>query len=741
MKKLGWVLGALMIASCGFPRPADVGDDDAGSTSCQLTAIGPSIANTGDSITLEGTFVDAATVNFPGGISVAATALGLHRASVEVPASATEGDLTVSACGSILGPLSFRRASFTLGLGMFAGNVEQTAGARQAPKFVTPRDSHTSAIAGHFLYILGGLGGDGSLSSVERATMNADGSLGAFGTMPGSNLATARRGHTSVVIGSHLYVVGGFGNALLNSVEQATIGADGTLGPFTLLPDVTLTTARQGHTSAVIGNYLYVLGGSGASTLNSIERAIIHADGTLGSFTVVQGTTLSTGRHGHTTAVVGNYVYVLGGTGNNGPLRDVERATINDDGSLTSFEITSSAFLTVPRTGHTATVLGNHLYVFFGDVGGNLTQNSVERAPLAADGALGAFETVVTSLTTIASHSHTSEVIGNYLYFLGGSDDFGFVPRGEQAIINVSGSLGPFTSLSDVNLVAPRSFLSAIVLGDYLYAIGGNTDVGIERATINADGTLAAFEIVPGVTLNNSRSGTALAVIGSYLYVLSGDSSGTVERAAINVDGAVGPFELVPALSLISLRDHTAAVVGDVLYVPGGSGLNGALADDEQAVINPDGSLGSFTSPPFTKLVTARSLHTSAAIGKYFYVLGGQTTNVLELSSIERQGISESGVTSSTFEELSDVAITGRRGLTAAMIGNEFYTVGGENSIVERSTINEDSTLGPFTSMPDVQLTTLRFSPATVVVKNYIYVIGGFFGRSSVKTLEFAQLN
>jgi hypothetical protein len=237
----------LVTASCGFPRPADVGgDDDTGSTTCQLTALGPSIANTGDPITFEGTFLDAVTVNFPGGISVAATALGLHRVTAEVPASATEGDLTVSACGSTLGPLPFRRASFTLGLGTFAANVEQTAGARQAPKFVTPRDGHTSAVIGHALYILGGNGRDGSLSSVERATINADGSLGAFATMPGSNLTTIRRAHTSVVIGGHLYIVGGFGNALLNSIEQATIAADGTLGPFSALPDVTLATARQG---------------------------------------------------------------------------------------------------------------------------------------------------------------------------------------------------------------------------------------------------------------------------------------------------------------------------------------------------------------------------------------------------------------------------------------------------------------------------------------------------------------
>ena len=743
MKKLGWVLGALMLVSCGFPRPADVGDDDdTGGTACQLTAIGPAIANTGDPITLEGTFIDAVTVNFPGGTSVPATTLGLHRARVEVPASATEGDLTLSACGSTLGPLSFRRASFALGLGTFAGNVEQTAGARQAPRFVTLRDSHTSAIAGHFLYILGGLSSDGSLSSVERATMNADGSLGAFGTMPGSNLATARRAHTSAVIGNHLYVVGGFGNALLNSVEQAAIGADGTLGPFTLLPDVTLTTARQGHTSAVIGNYLYVFGGSGASTLNSIERATIRADGTLGSFAVVQGITLSTGRHGHTTAVVGNYVYMLGGAGNNGPLRDVERATINSDGSLTSFESMSSAFLTVPRTGHTTKMIGGSLYVFFGDIGGNVSLNTVERAPINADGSLGAFVAVPKYRMTVASHGSTTEVIGNYIYFLGGSSDFGFVTRGEQADLNVSGALGPFATVSDVTMTIPRQGHTATVLGNYLYVFGGgNAGVKVERATFNADGSLGPFVNVSDVMLTATLSSATTAVVGDYLYILGGDFEQGyrgVERAMINADGSLGPFADVPGAALVTGRaDHTSVVVGDDLFILGGdNAVDGILGSIETAAIRPDGSLGPFALLS-SSLATARNEQAAAVIGDALYLIGGGAGSPAELNSVETASV---GNGLSSFDIVSGTTITATRGLNAAVVGSSLYTVGGSPSLVQRAAINGDNSLGSFKIMAGEDLVTSRFFPATVVVKNYVYVMGGIFGRAAVDTVESAQL-
>jgi N-acetylneuraminic acid mutarotase len=90
--------------------------------------------------------------------------------------------------------------------------------------------------------------------------------------------------------------------------------------PFATVADVSLTTARRGHASVVIGNYLYIVGGFGDSPLNSIERAIIHADGSLGPFSPVPEVSLATARYGHTATVVGSYLYVIGGAGLKDPL-------------------------------------------------------------------------------------------------------------------------------------------------------------------------------------------------------------------------------------------------------------------------------------------------------------------------------------------------------------------------------------------------------------------------------------
>ena len=93
----GWTRAstfALMVVSCGFPRPADVGSDAGTDTTTgvyQLLSLAPPVAATGATLTLEGTFADTATVTFPGGVSAPATILGAHRATVIVPAAATTG--------------------------------------------------------------------------------------------------------------------------------------------------------------------------------------------------------------------------------------------------------------------------------------------------------------------------------------------------------------------------------------------------------------------------------------------------------------------------------------------------------------------------------------------------------------------------------------------------------------------------------------------------------------------------
>ena len=231
------------------------------------------MATTGDTLTLEGTFAASATVQFPGGAMQVASVLGAHRAIVVVPEAATAGDLTVTTGGVALGPLSFRRTTFSLGFQPFRISYEQTGGARQSPTLRIARSSATTAVIQHWLYVVGGADGSGALNSVERAGINADGTIDSFDIVDGTTLVEARAGHTSVVIGDSLYVIGGSGaGGASSSVERARINADGSLGSFTSVPGVALATARSGHASALIGNAVYVIGGARTDGTKLVPR-------------------------------------------------------------------------------------------------------------------------------------------------------------------------------------------------------------------------------------------------------------------------------------------------------------------------------------------------------------------------------------------------------------------------------------------------------------------------------------
>jgi len=767
VKNLGWFLGVLLIASCEFPRPADVGPkdgapddaapDDAGvmdgpasvSTNCQLTAIEPALANTDDTVTIEGTFADTVTVNFPGGTSAPATVLGPHRATIIVPASATAGDLTITTCGSTVGPVPFRRASFQMGLGMFGAELDQASGAHQMTKLVTARDSHTATVIGGHLYIVGGVGSGGSLNSVEAAVINADGTLGPFTIAGDVTLATARQAHTAVAIGNRLYVLGGLGIGALSSVEQATIGPDGLLGTFATVAGVTLTTARQGHTSAVIGNYLYVFGGFGGSALNSIERAAINTDGSLGPFMTVSGVSLAAARYGHTTTIVGNKLYIIGGAGSGGTLRDVEQATINADGSLGPFEAAAGVMLSAARTTHSAVVLGKAIYVV-GGVGASGSLTSVEQLAINDDSSLKAVAPATGVSLTSARRGHAAVVLGNYFYVFGGAGG-SYLNSVETASINISGGLEALIPAPGVMFTFQRTKPTMAVVGNYLYAIGGAFFPGgnsIERSTISTDGTLAPFSVVPDIVTMASHGLHTIAIIGNYIYIVGGDNGGsldTVERALINPDSSLGAFAIVPGVTLRTARAyHTSVIVGNYLYVFGGVKSSGgaqiSVNSTERAQINADGTLQTFSTVSNNSLTAVRSGQGTAIVGGHVYIVGGDDSAAppsLEQSTIQADG------SLGAFSIVAGVGFTIQRFLFSITLTGPYLNILGgsvsigsglDATIVERSNTTADGTLKPFKTF-GTSIPVLRSSHTTPTFGNYVYIAGGLS-----KSVDWLQL-
>src|SRR5207248_464129 len=115
-------------------------------------------------------------------------------------------------------------------------------------------------------------------------------------------LTSVREGHTVAAIGGRFFYVfgGSSAGAVLNTVERATINADGSLGTFAKIPDFVLITSRNYANIFVTQGGVFVVGGNsgvqqlvGSDVLHTLERAPINADSTIGVFENISGNPLT----------------------------------------------------------------------------------------------------------------------------------------------------------------------------------------------------------------------------------------------------------------------------------------------------------------------------------------------------------------------------------------------------------------------------------------------------------------
>jgi hypothetical protein len=283
-----------------------------------------------------------------------------------------------------------------------------------------PRTHHASFVAttaaGTFLYVIGGSTADGSLTNADRASVQDDGSLGAFVADP--DLPVATSGHTGQVVGDTIAIVGGMSSS---KSWSAVIQADGSLGAWVRGPDVTRKRMHGGSFS--IGDQLYMMGGFDTAGVWDDVLVSTVSDGTLSSWAAAG---LLPGPRSHFTAdLVGGYLYLVGGFDTPAfqqpkNLTSVWRGRVGDDGMLGDW--TAMPELPVGKAGHGSFYYGGYLYVAGGLSDDLQAEDTIFRAPIGADHMLGAWESAP-SLPIARGHVHQLPVWQNHVYSISGAVD------------------------------------------------------------------------------------------------------------------------------------------------------------------------------------------------------------------------------------------------------------------------------------------------------------------------------
>jgi len=340
-----------------------------------------------------------------------------------------------------------------------------------------------------------------SLAGAFAVLRSGDGTLGPWQTT--AAMTTLRAYHATVVAGGYLYVLGGTTDIntglIRNSVERAAINTDGTLGPWQAL--LSMTTARRNFAAVAVGDYLYALGGCcplNSLAMASVEMARINADGTLGAWQTT--TSMTTPRHFLAAVAANGYLYAVGGSESN----TVERAAINSDGSLGSWQATTA--MNTARHCPGAVAVNGYLYAIGGS-DNTRPVNSVERAAINSDGSLSAWQTMSAMTTRRANHGTVE--IGGYVYALGGNY-YNALSSTERAAINSDGSLSPWQSVS--SMITGRRNLTAVAAGGYLYALGGwdGNDIFFSSVERSAISPVSVGSVFPPVVPSDHPTGITI---------------------------------------------------------------------------------------------------------------------------------------------------------------------------------------------------------------------------------------
>ena len=251
---------------------------------------------------------------------------------------------------------------------------------------------YLAAVAvGNSIYALGGgsgpVGDDNyPVATVEMASIQKDGSLSEWRIV--SNMQLPRRGLKAVAINNRLYAIGGYSGIFLKSIEHVAVDSAGMLGSWQI-DEQQAQVDRYIHSAAVYENTLYLLGGhvqrSDKMSYGDVESSTIGSDGSLSPW-LIEESRLLMPRFIAASFATKSHIYIAGGHNGSKRLNHVEFASIYNNGRVGQWRTTTA--LNIPRSAASAVVVNEYVYIL-GGIGDQQVLSSVEIAKVATNGHLG----------------------------------------------------------------------------------------------------------------------------------------------------------------------------------------------------------------------------------------------------------------------------------------------------------------------------------------------------------------
>lgn len=417
------------------------------------------------------------------------------------------------------------------------------------------------------LYYVGGSSGSNSVATVYSAIISDTGYLGAWSTetsMPGvSSLGNI------FVTKNRVYIFGGvtssIGDTAFATVYTALINSDGSLGTWSTGAPL----ATKNHSSGLVAtsSKIYLCSGQSPSAGYTSAVQVASITGGLNDYSqyyqedtnnymepgsgrpweqqyqinevqsnAITGWTLEsplpTVNYNSQVIVTKNRVYLFGGTNASVYISSVYTASINTDGSLGSWVVTTSLPATLGLMA--AITIKNRVYLF-GGYNGSSAVSTVYTAPINDDGTLGTW--AAGPSLPVKLYGVSAVVTKTRVYIIGGYNGTASVNTTYHAIINSDGTLGAWVSGS--LLPVGIHYTSSAITKNRIYILAGYTTASVSNvytAIINSDGIIMSWQTATSLPIVTSSA--QILIIKNNIYLISS----IIYCAPINPDGTIGTW-------------------------------------------------------------------------------------------------------------------------------------------------------------------------------------------------------
>lgn len=664
-----------------------------------------------------------------------------------------------------------------------------------------------------------------AVATIEAATINSDGTVGSWSTTGLTALPVALYGLKTFVHNSRLYTTGGrtAGGTVGDTVQYINIATDGTFdGSWISGPDLpTSGLGRYKHGVVAMNGYVYVIGGSyTGGSRDDVFYAVINADGSIGEwrqssstkdlnntrgslnavgykggiyvvggnaertateYAVVEGAgaisavtdldsgdRLLTNKHHFASAAYNNYIYALGDSGNTADSKNIQYASLNDDGTTSAWTNNANS-MAKTRSLFCSVAYNGYLYAIGGyDSTTSIFVKEVEVGAISAvDGSVGALVTTTDIPRFDAADADTAGrrgaecgVHNSRIYIVGGvyqttsggssisSTKIHYAtPSASTGLIS---SWSTSTSLTANNIQGEKD---SFFHDGRIYRVSSNNSYkDMYYNDIATDGSVDATWTQTTASLNVGRQRSGEATWNGNAYIVGGWDGSTyhksIEYAKIDADGDITSWDYLEDLAYyggaVGIRGIEAvAHRGKLVAIGGYYGSGSGNTHVQTARIHTGGAGNVGTWSANTVLPATTYEHCSVEVGGYLYTLGGFSGGT-ETSTVRYAAIAKGTVTAAwgTTTSLPEA----RSGISCAVKGNTIYVTGGINSATRRNTTyyaivdTTDGTLGSWSTASN-DFTTARDDHATVINGDYIYVAGGYDGTSELSTVYYALID